>query len=69
MKIPGMKPAAKERPSKDSGEWRFGGGDLDVWEAAAGLVTEDAEEAGREVDVGEAEGVVASLEHMPLLHV
>lgn len=66
MKIPGMKPAAKERPSKDCWERVIGSGQLEVWKAAAGLV---AEEAGWEVEVGEAGEAETFLEHMPPLHV
>lgn len=65
--MPGKKPAAKERPSKD---WPFcasvATGQLDVCELDAGFVADGDEPT---LDVG-ADGVtVESLEHIPLLHV
>jgi hypothetical protein len=63
MTIPGKKPAAKERPSKPDWDWTGAAAHADVCDAAAGFV---AEGEGR-VEVGDGDGDVVSLKHMPLL--
>ena len=63
--IPGKKPAAKERPSKPDSDCTGATAQPDVCDADAGFV---ADGEGR-AEVGDAEGDVESLKHMPLLQV
>lgn len=68
MTMPGKKPAAKDRPSKLCFVWMGApAGQLEVWDAEAGLVEEGVAFA---VDVGDGEGDgEVSLAHMLPWHV
>ena len=65
MTMPGKKPAAKDRPSKLDCDCTGAAAQEEVCEDDAGFV---AEGEGR-AEVGDADGDVVSLKHIPLLQV